>query len=95
MPKAVTITASISPQRNPAAAFTLIELSVVLVIIGLIVGGILVGQELVHQAQIRAVVSQEVQFQTATATFREKYQCLPGDCANAGSFGFTSVVSNK
>ncbi len=72
-----------------AAGFTLIELSVVLVIIGLIVGGILVGRDLIEAATLRAVLSQQEQFKTATATFLNKYNCLSGDCLNASSLGFT------
>ncbi len=66
--------------------FTLIELSIVLVIIGLIVGGILVGRSLIRAAELRTVASELVSFETATNTFRLKYNCLPGDCTNATTF---------
>jgi prepilin-type N-terminal cleavage/methylation domain-containing protein len=46
------------------AGFTLIELSIVLVIIGLIVGGVLVGQDLVKAAGVRATISQIEKFNT-------------------------------
>lgn len=68
--------------------FTLIELSIVLVIIGLIVGGILVGQDLIKAAEIRATVSQLEKYSTAVNTFRGKYNGLPGDLLNAANFGF-------
>jgi len=68
------------------AGFTLIELSIVLVVIGLIVGGILVGQEMIKQAQIRMIVKDIERFKTAAETFKTKYDCLPGDCANATTF---------
>jgi prepilin-type N-terminal cleavage/methylation domain-containing protein len=72
--------------------FTLIELSIVLVIIGLIVGGILVGQSLINAAAVRAQVTQIEKYQTATATFREKYGYLPGDITPQAvtQFGFTA-----
>lgn len=70
--------------------FTLIELSIVLVIIGLIVGGVLVGQTIILSATLRSVVKQQEAFKTAVGTFRDKYGCLPGDCPNATTFGFTS-----
>jgi len=63
--------------------FTLIELSIVLVIIGLIVGGILAGRELIETASIRRTISQLTQYTTATNSFRAKYNCLPGDCQHA------------
>lgn len=67
--------------------FTLIELSIVLVIIGLLVGGVLVGRDLIHQAELRSVVTDWSQFETATRTFKLKYNCIPGDCVNAAQFG--------
>jgi prepilin-type N-terminal cleavage/methylation domain-containing protein len=59
--------------------FTLIELSIVLVIIGLIVGAVLVGQDLIRAAEVRAQISQIEKYNTAVNTFRDKYGALPGD----------------
>jgi prepilin-type N-terminal cleavage/methylation domain-containing protein len=59
--------------------FTLIELSIVLVIIGLIVGGVLVGQDLIKAAEIRATVGQEEKYNAAINTFRTKFNGIPGD----------------
>lgn len=75
---------------SPAAAweddgFTLIELSIVLVIIGLIVGGILLGLDMIKAANIRTTMGQVEQFKTASKTFTLKYNCLSGDCINASS----------
>ncbi len=80
-------------QASPKNGFTLIELSIVLVVIGLIVGGVLVGQGLIKAVTLRSVLKQQEQFRTAAATFRDKYGCVPGDCTNASSFGFTSGSS--
>jgi len=70
--------------------FTLIELSIVLVIIGLIVGGVLVGQDLVSAAGVRSTITQIEKYNQAANTFRGKYGQLPGDMdANtAAAFGF-------
>jgi prepilin-type N-terminal cleavage/methylation domain-containing protein len=70
--------------------FTLIELSIVLVIIGLIVGGVLVGQDLIRAAEVRATIAQIEKYNTAVNTFHEKYGYLPGDIKDpdASSFGF-------
>ncbi len=76
--------------RTHNAGFTLLELSIVLVIIGLIVGGALVGKDLIDAAAIRAEISQIEKYNTAVNTFRVKYDALPGDMnANtAAAFGF-------
>jgi prepilin-type N-terminal cleavage/methylation domain-containing protein len=64
---------------NAESGFTLIELSIVLVIIGLIVGGVLSGQDLIAAAQQRATLKQKEQFDLATNTFKLKYNAIPGD----------------
>jgi prepilin-type N-terminal cleavage/methylation domain-containing protein len=59
--------------------FTLIELSIVLVIIGLLIGGVLVAQSLISSTKISSQISQIQQFDTALANFETKYNGLPGD----------------
>ncbi len=59
--------------------FTLIELSIVLVIIGLLAGGVLGGRELIKAATVRSQVAQIESFQLGTTTFQLKYNSLPGD----------------
>jgi prepilin-type N-terminal cleavage/methylation domain-containing protein len=72
------------------AGFTLIELSIVLVIIGLIVGGVLMGQDLIRAAGVRATIAQIERYKTAVNTFKNKYGYLPGDIKDpdASNFGF-------
>lgn len=69
-------------QRFLQHGFTLVELSIVLVIIGLIIGGVLVGQDLIKASQIRSVFKEKEQLETGINTFKLKYNCLPGDCIN-------------
>lgn len=67
-------------QQIDRAGFTLVELSIVLVIIGLITGGILFGKDLIKAAEIRAQVTQFAEFDVAIKTFRLKYaDSIPGD----------------
>jgi prepilin-type N-terminal cleavage/methylation domain-containing protein len=78
--------------RCDGAGFTLIELSIVLVIIGLIVGGVLVGQDLIRAAAVRAQITQIEKYNTAANTFYGKYGYLPGDINGtaATQFGFVA-----
>lgn len=73
--------------------FTLIELSIVLVIIGLIVGGVLVGTELIRNAEFRQISSDAEKYQTAANTFKLKYNCVAGDCIKADVFFGTNCVN--
>lgn len=77
--------------QNPSQGFTLIELSIVLVILGLIVGGVLVGRDLITASAVRAQITQVEKYNTAVNTFRDKYEGLPGDLAlgYALKYGFT------
>jgi len=67
-------------------AFSLIELSIVLVILGLLTGGILAGQSLIRASELRNVGIEANRFITATHAFRDKYFALPGDMNNAIQF---------
>lgn len=72
-----------TPNRN---AFTLMEMSLVLVIIGLLVGGILSGQALIRSSQIRSVITDYSKFVTAVNAFQAEFNALPGDMMNATSY---------
>lgn len=77
--------------RKINSGFTLIELSIVLIVIGLIVGGILTGRDLIDAAAQRAQIAQIEKYNTAVHTFQTKYGgYLPGDIPDpqASSFGF-------
>src|ERR1700742_2576195 len=67
-------------------AFSLVELSIVLVILGLLVGGILGGKSLIRASELRSVVTQHDQILTAILGFKDKYFALPGDMNNATQF---------
>jgi prepilin-type N-terminal cleavage/methylation domain-containing protein len=67
--------------------FTLIEISIVIVVIGLLLSGILVGKSLIEAAALRSTITQIESYQVAVNTFQLKFNCLPGDCKNASQFG--------
>lgn len=71
------------PRKN---GFTLIELSIVLVIIGLIAGGIMTGRDLIEAAKVRKDIRLINEVRTAVNSFRIKYNALPGDMAAPWDF---------
>lgn len=78
-----------SSRRTKRQGFTLVELAIVLVIIGLIVGGVLVGQDLIKAATVRSALGDLEKYNAGATTFRNKYAGLPGDLLanNATQFG--------
>ena len=59
--------------------FTLIEIAIVLVIIGLLLGGVLKGQELITSARVRNLISQQDGVKAAYFGFLDRFRALPGD----------------
>ncbi len=65
--------------RNNQKGFTLVEIAIVMVIIGLLIGGILKGQEMINNAKVKRVVKQADELRAAVMTFYDKYGQYPGD----------------
>lgn len=63
--------------------FTLVELAIVMVIVGILIGGVLKGQELIKNAQVASTVAQVKSVTSAVNTFRDAYSALPGDMITA------------
>jgi prepilin-type N-terminal cleavage/methylation domain-containing protein len=60
-------------------AFTLVELAIVVVVLGILVGGVLTGQSIVNSAKRQSVISQLSNFEKAALAFKLEYDDLPGD----------------
>lgn len=80
--------------RHHIAGFSLVELSIVLVILGLLTGGILAGQSLIRAAELRSVASESSRYVTAMGAFRDKYLALPGDISSATNFANMTEQGN-
>jgi len=65
--------------------FTLVEIAIVLVIIGLLLGGILKGQEMITQAKIKNIMSDFSGISAAFHGYQDRYRALPGDDAGAAA----------
>jgi len=80
----VFIMKKITNKKNQAG-FTLIEIAIVLVIIGLLIGGILKGKAMIQNAKVKRVVKQADEVRAAVMSFYDKYGMYPGD-ENSTSF---------
>lgn len=65
--------------RKVQKGFTLIEIAIVLVIIGLLLGGVLKGQELIQNARVRNIIAQQDGIKAAYFGFQDRYRGVPGD----------------
>lgn len=65
--------------NNRQAGFTLVEIAIVMVIIGLLIGGVLKGQAMVQNAKVKRVVKQADEVRAAVMAFYDKYGVYPGD----------------
>ncbi len=80
--------------KSRETGFTLVEIAIVLVIIGLLLGGILKGQEMITQAKIKNVVNDFNGITAAVNSYQDRYRALPGDDVNAASRWSGAVSGN-
>ncbi|HEY0267939.1 MAG TPA: prepilin-type N-terminal cleavage/methylation domain-containing protein [Methyloradius sp.] len=78
------------------SGFTLIELAIVLVIIGLLLGGVLKGQELINSAKVKNMAGDFRNIQVEVYSYQDKFKALPGDDKAAQShLGNTTTVEGN
>lgn len=81
--------------KHSQRGFTLVELSIVLVIIGLIIGGVLTGQQIIQNARITNAVNGIQAYQAQFQTYAQNYGALPGDDPSAVTrFPSTTGLNN-
>src|SRR5256886_9676603 len=73
------------PMTKRQQGFTLVEIAIVLVIIGLLLGGILKGQEMITQAKIKNVIADFSGVSAAYHGYQDRYRAIPGDDPNAAT----------
>ncbi len=70
---------TILKHRKSEQGFTLVELAIVLIIVGLLITGVLKGQELITNAEISSTATSVRAVDAAISTFRDSYAAFPGD----------------
>jgi prepilin-type N-terminal cleavage/methylation domain-containing protein len=79
-------------KRNQSG-FTLIEIAIVLVIIGLLLGGVLKGQELINSAKVKNLASDFRNIPLYIYSYQDKYHALPGDDPLAATHVTSAIVA--
>lgn len=69
--------------KSRQAGFTLVEIAIVLVIVGLLLAGVLKGQELIENSKIKSMAKDLDTMSAAVSSYRDRYRGLPGDSATA------------
>ena len=67
------------PRRAAQAGFTLVEIAIVLVIVGLLLAGVLKGQELIENSRVKAAAGEMNGVSAAFNAYRDRFRTLPGD----------------
>ena len=80
--------------KTRQTGFTLVEIAIVLVIIGLLLGGILKGQEMITQAKIKNVVNDFNGITAAVNSYQDRYRAMPGDDLQASTRWASASVPN-
>ncbi len=75
------------------SGFTLIEIAIVLVIVGLLLGGVLKGQSLITNAKVGNLIKQMQTLQVAVYAFQDQYNAVPGDMSNASTIVSPEAVN--
>ncbi len=79
---------------NKQQGFTLVEIAIVMVIIGLLLGGVLKGQEIITNAKIKNLENDFSGITAAIYSYQDRYRALPGDDARASDRFGTTAPSN-
>lgn len=87
-----------TPTHAERNAYTLLELAIVIVVIGLIMGAVMGGKNMIHQSELQSVTVEFSNYTAAVHKFQQQYGSIPGDILDATTFwnsaGGTGLISN-
>lgn len=73
-------------QKRNNVGFTLVELSIIIIIIGLLIAGVAAGANLIKQAQLNSIIIESRTYMTALGVFKSRYNYYPGDFPYATNY---------
>lgn len=71
--------------KKSQSGFTLVEIAIVLVIVGLLLGAVLKGQELIFNTRVKSTFSMSRELTAAISAYQDRYRALPGDDGQAAT----------
>ena len=83
------------PTQQRQSGFTLVEIAIVLVIIGLLIGGVLKGQEMITNAKIKGIENDFGGVSAAIHAYQDRYGVLPGDGNIQGGWNSTNNANES
>ncbi|MBF0118447.1 MAG: prepilin-type N-terminal cleavage/methylation domain-containing protein [Desulfobacterales bacterium] len=81
--------------KKNQSGFTLVEIAIVMVIIGLLIGGVLKGQEMIKNAKTKRIMSDADGLRAAVASYQDRYVQLPGDDTQNPAHGCTGCTAGN
>ena len=81
--------------RKQQRGFTLIEIAIVLLIIGLLLGGVMKGQAMIDSARVRSLANDLTGIEAAWISFQDRYRSLPGDYGQANTHILAEAVNGN
>lgn len=81
--------------RQKQMGFTLVEIAIVLVIIGLLLGGVLKGQELINSAKVKNFANDFRNIPLFIYGYQDKYKAIPGDDSAASTRGYGTTTNGN
>jgi len=78
--------------KQQQRGFTLIEIAIVLLIIGLLLGGVMKGQSMINSARVRSIANDLTGIEAAWISFQDRYRSIPGDYAQASTHILATAI---
>ena len=80
--------------KNKFTGFTLVELSIVLIVVSVLIGGVFVGMDVIENSKLQSVATKMISYRDAYKNFRDIHNAYPGDMIDAETVWGASATEN-